>query len=162
MQEGGAFRSITNKILDGYLGKTGNDWVASLSASRSKALADAKVTTDVIWQKINEAQAKAAKANMSPFLGTYTDQWFGAATISDAGDKYRFDSKRSPRLTGQILPYKGNAFVVKWDDRSMDADAFLTFTTDEDGKATGFTMKAISPLTDFSFDFHDLDFRRVK
>jgi hypothetical protein len=32
------------------------------------------------------------------------------------------------------------------------------FDLDNDGKASGFKMKAISPLTDFSFDFHDLDF----
>jgi hypothetical protein len=31
-----------------------------------------------------------------------------------------------------------------------------------DGKASGMKMKAISPLTDFSFDFHDLDLSRVK
>ena len=28
-----------------------------------------------------------------------------------------------------------------------------------DSKVTGFTMEAISPMTDFSFDFDDLDFK---
>jgi hypothetical protein len=42
----------------------------------------------------------------------------------------------------------------------MDADAFAMFTLDDSGKASGFKMKAISPLTDFSYDFHDLDFKR--
>jgi hypothetical protein len=31
---------------------------------------------------------------------------------------------------------------------------------DELGKGSKIRMKAISPLTDFSYDFHDLDFRR--
>ncbi len=44
----------------------------------------------------------------------------------------------------------------------MDADAFVSFSLDEEGKASGFTMRAISPLTDFSFDFHDLEFHRSK
>ena len=44
----------------------------------------------------------------------------------------------------------------------MDADAFLNFSLDEEGKAAGIKMRAISPLTDFSYDFHDLDFSRVK
>lgn len=57
--------------------------------------------------------------------------------------------------------YKGNTFVVKWTLRRMKADAFVSFTLDTEGKAKGFTMKAISPLTDFSYDFHDLDFRRL-
>jgi hypothetical protein len=36
------------------------------------------------------------------------------------------------------------------------------FSLDMDGKASGIKMKAISPLTDFSFDFQDLDFKRTK
>jgi hypothetical protein len=71
-----------------------------------------------------------------------------------------FDSKRSPELTGQLLAYKGNTFVARWNDRSMDADAFVMFSLDLTGKATEIKMKAISPLTDFSFDFQDLDFKR--
>jgi hypothetical protein len=44
----------------------------------------------------------------------------------------------------------------------MDADAFIIFSTDMDGKPSGIKMNAISPLTDFSFDFQDLDFKRIK
>jgi hypothetical protein len=33
---------------------------------------------------------------------------------------------------------------------------------DKEGKATSCTMQAISPLTDFSFDFQDLDLKRVQ
>lgn len=61
-----------------------------------------------------------------------------------------------------MLPYKGNTFVVKWIDRSLDADAFVMFDPDNDGKALHIKMKPISPLTDFSFDFQDLDFTKVK
>jgi hypothetical protein len=32
----------------------------------------------------------------------------------------------------------------------------------ENGKTKGMTMKAISPLTDFSYDFQDLDFKKVR
>ena len=39
----------------------------------------------------------------------------------------------------------------------MEADAFMTF---EDGYKK-MTMKAISELTDFSYDFHDLDFSQI-
>ena len=70
----------------------------------------------------------------------------------------RFDAINSPRLTGDLLPYKGNTYIVKWDDRSYDADSFVKFELDFEGNISGMTMKAISPLTDFSFDFHDLSF----
>ena len=81
--------------------------------------------------------------------------------ISVKNGKPWFDSKRSPTLTGELLAYKGNTFVVKWKDRSMDADAYVMFDLDSAGKASGMKMKAISPSTDFSFDFHDLDFTRA-
>ena len=44
----------------------------------------------------------------------------------------------------------------------MDCDAFATFTLDEEGKAVGIKMRGISPNIDFSFDFHDLDLKRVE
>ena len=51
--------------------------------------------------------------------------------------------------------------MVKWNERSFGADAYIFFDGDADGKAMHFTMKPISPLTDFSYDFQDLDFTRV-
>jgi hypothetical protein len=44
----------------------------------------------------------------------------------------------------------------------MNADSYVNFSLDEQGKANSIKMKAVSPLTDFSFDFHDLDLKRVK
>jgi hypothetical protein len=63
-------------------------------------------------------------------------------------------------MCGEMFYYTGNTFVVKWDDRSMDADAWAVFALDKEGRAEAFTMEAISPLTDFSYDFHDLSPKR--
>ena len=73
-----------------------------------------------------------------------------------------FQSAQSPKLTGELFYYKNNTFIVKWNTRSFDADAYVTFTTDEERKPVSIKMKPISPLTDFSFDFQDLDLQRVK
>ena len=51
------------------------------------------------------------------------------------------------------MGYKANTYVVKWEDWSMGADAFTIFRLDEEGKPSGFTMRAITPHTDFSYDF---------
>ena len=50
--------------------------------------------------------------------------------------------------------------MAKWDDRSYDADAFVIFNFDETGKAQSARLKPISGVTDFSFDFEDLDLKR--
>jgi len=160
-QEGGAFRSITNQILDGYFGKAGRDWVTDLSNSRKVAIAAAKKETDAVAAEIEKARTSASpKLGADTILGSYKDAWLGEVTISNTAGKLRFVSKRSPGLAGDMMPYKANTYVVKWDDRSMDADAFAVFSLDENGRAAGFTMRAISPLTDFSYDFHDLAFHR--
>ena len=58
------------------------------------------------------------------------------------------------------MPYNATTYVAKWNDRSYDADVFVKFTFEESGKANGATMKFIAPITDFSFDFHDLNLKR--
>ena len=180
-QEGGAFRSITNQIKDSYFGISGTDRVNEYSTQRKKQLAMATHLVDSIWNEIETVkQSGKEKADINLFTGTYRDAWFGDVTISiknarpddprlndSVGQavergKLWFDSKRSPKLTGELFHYKGNTFVVKWKDRSMDADAFVNFSLDEEGKTSGIKMRAVSPLTDFSYDFHDLDFHRVK
>jgi CubicO group peptidase (beta-lactamase class C family) len=162
-QSGAAFTAITNTIKDSYLGVKGTDRVKQMHDRVVKNEADAKKITDSIWAGIAVQQKSTApKADINNFIGTFTDQWFGDVTISVKNGQPWFDSKRSPKLSGILLPYKGNTFVAKWNDRSMDADAYVKFELDENGKASGFKMAAISPLTDFSFDFQDLDLKRVK
>jgi CubicO group peptidase (beta-lactamase class C family) len=160
-QEGDAFIAITNQIKDSYLGLPRKDWLSELISSRNSELAYSKSVTDPIWTEINKTQSNMTKIDFNIYSGTYKDPWLGEVIISLKNGKYWFDSKRSPKLSGELLPYKGNSFVVKWRDQSMDADAFVMFRLDENGKADEITMKPVSPLTDFSYDFQDLDFKRI-
>ena len=125
----------------------------------------AKITSD-IWKNIDAVQKTAVKTDPFPkesgsatvIVGTYSDKWFGDVVISEKGGKLWFQSVRSYLISGEMFPYKGNTYVAKWTDRSLDADVFVQFSMDMNGKAAGFKMEAISPLTDFSFDFQDLEF----
>jgi len=160
-QEGSAFTAITNSIKDSYLGVTGNDWVKMLTENVERNRTEAKKITDGIWAKVEANRSKTTlPVDNSIYAGTYSDKWFGDIVISDEGGKLRLRAVKSPKLRGDMLYYTGNTFIVKWDDRSMDADSYAVFTLDKEGKAEAFTMEAISPLTDFSFDFHDLSLKR--
>jgi CubicO group peptidase (beta-lactamase class C family) len=172
-EEGGAFSAITNQIKDSYLEITGTDRVAEYAAARRMQVGRAKKLTDSIWGEVEAVSGSAGMrggagsggvkpADWSMYTGVYHDDWLGEVTISVKNGRPWFDSKRSPRLTGELLPYKGNSFIVKWRDRSMDADAFVIFDLDERGIATRIKMKPVSPLTDFSYDFQDLDLHREK
>jgi hypothetical protein len=95
------------------------------------------------------------------YLGTYEDAWFGRVEITIRDGQPWFASERSPRLSGPMYHYKATTFAIPWEFREMDADAFAIFGLDEEGKAVSIRMKGISPDIDFSYDFQDLDFRRV-
>ncbi len=161
-QSGAAFYSITNTILDSYFGIKGIDRVKQYADAEKRNIESAKGITDEIWKRIGEnLKNLSIKPADSLYTGTYRDKWLGEVTISVKNGRLWFDSKRSHPLTGELLPYTGNTFVVKWNDRSMDADSYVMFYLDETGKAFEFRMKPISPMTDFSYDFQDLDLMRV-
>jgi len=161
-QEGGAFSSVTNQIKDSYFGIKGTDRVKEYSERRNKSVKNAAAITDSVWSDIKTA-AKSPKStpDLPNYTGVYKDSWLGTVNISMINGKPWFASVRSPKLTGELFYLRANTFVVKWNDRSMDADAYLLFELDETGKAQHISMKPISPLTDFSYDFQDLYFTRV-
>jgi len=162
-QSGAAFNAISRTIQDSYLGVTGYDWVKIMHDRVAAGEAEANKIANEVNKDIQSQLSKLdGNYNFQPYLGIYKDAWFGEIEISMKNGKAWFQSKKSPKLTGEVLPYKGNTLIVKWTDRTMDADAYLMFTTDMNGTPSGLTMKAISPLTDFSFDFHDLELKRVK
>jgi CubicO group peptidase (beta-lactamase class C family) len=160
-QEGNAFLTITNTIKDSYLGGKKIDWLNRLVKARNEEKEEAKKITDSVQNEISLAIKKTAQ-DWKTFIGTYRDTWMGEVSIQEKNGQPWLQMKRSPKLTGQLFPYKGTTMVVRWNDRSMDADAFVNFGLDEEGRANTIRMKAISPLTDFSYDFHDLRFERVE
>jgi CubicO group peptidase (beta-lactamase class C family) len=161
-QSGEAFYAITNTIKDSYFGIKPRNWVKQMHDRVVANQGKEKDILDNLWAEIAAAEKSNERLDINVYTGTFTDPWFGDVEITAHNGKMWFRSKRSFILNGEMLPYKGNTFVVKWGDRSLDADAFVMFDLDKEGKASAMKMNAISPLTDFSFDFQDLDFKRIK
>ena len=162
-QSGAAFKAISNSIKDAYLGRKKFDWVRYFKQRVIRREKKAKAITGPLWQRIDSVLSSAASpVNFKTYSGAYADNWLGAVHIYQKNGALYFHSLRSPKLSGRMYFYKGNSFVVKWFDRSMDADAYVLFNLDVTGRAKGFTMRAVSPLTDFSYDFRDLSFKRTK
>ena len=156
-QSGAAFTAITNTVKDSYLDFPAYDHVSKLSQQRQQKEDDADKITEEVWATIGKNQKNKIKVDYKKCIGTFKDNWFGEITLSENKGKLYFTSKRSPQLTGEVFFYKDKTFAVKWNNRSFLANAFLTFSEEEDN----ITMKPISPLTDFSYDFQDLDFHRI-
>ncbi len=162
-ESGSAFHAVTDQILDAYLNIKGIHRVDEYKKRLDNRQQRADKITKSVWEKVKQQQLSGArKPDLKPFTGTYRDTWFGNVDISLKNDTLWFASERSLRMTGHMEWYKGNTFIVKWTDRRLLADAFVLFNTDFSGKPAEIKMKPVSPLTDFSFDFQDLDLHRVK
>ena len=132
-----------------------NEYYSKLKTAQDEAEV---ITTNL--QKEMEAQSKNKPTINFDIKGTYQDAWFGDVEITTKNGQLWFSSKKSLLLNGPLYYLRGNTFIVKWTERSFDADAYVMFGLDKDGNSESFKMKAISPLTDFSFDFQDLDFHK--
>lgn len=159
MPGGYAFISVTNEIVDAFLGAEDKDWMGIIGNYLKASNESAEEIVNEVWKTCEKADSK--HLNLDNFAGTYNDNWFGDCVIENRDGKLWFVSKRSPRLKGEMFFYQANTFAVKWEYKEMNCDAFASFTLDENGKATAIQMKGISPNIDFSFDFHDLDLQRV-
>jgi CubicO group peptidase (beta-lactamase class C family) len=161
-ENGAAFTAISSTIEDHYLGVAGLDRVQLLVDRQKTRNAGTDKATAAVWQQVAAAQKAAGKhPNFGPFVGRYHDAWLGDVNLYKQNNQLWMKAVRAPRLVGQLLPYNGATYVVRWKARSMNADAFAAFTLDAQGRAASIKMKPVSDLTDFSYDFQDLDLQRV-
>ena len=159
-ESGAAFNAVTYRVLDAYLGNDKTDWVAAYAAAVKKSEANA----DDSWKKHEAARDKNSRPSLplDKYAGTYRDPWYGDIAVAQEGGKLRMRFGKTPQLVGTMTPWQHDTFIVRWDDRSLNADAFVTFSLDADGGIREVRMQPISPLTDFSFDFQDLRLTPVK
>jgi hypothetical protein len=93
---------------------------------------------------------------LTDYAGTYRDPWYGDIVVSAGKEGLTLHLTRSKLLKGPLVPWNGETFLARWPDRSLDADALVTFTTDGAGKISGMKLVAASDRTDFSYDYHHL------
>lgn len=153
-ESGAAFDSIAFHIADHYLGVSDTDW---LPAYQKYAAAQAASAAD------EERRAAAARdTNSRPSLalpkyaGTYSDDWYGDVVIEEQDGKLVIRFTRTPLLVGDLGHWQYDTFLVKWRERELRADAYVTFSLNPDGSIDQVRMMPASPLVDFSYDFQDL------
>jgi CubicO group peptidase (beta-lactamase class C family) len=96
----------------------------------------------------------ATPMDLKAQLGVWRDPWFGEARICARGKAVFFTSRRSPRLSGQVMRL-GKLYLVRWE--SGNSDAWLQFPK-HPGDALH--MAKVDPDADFSDDYEDLAFKR--
>jgi CubicO group peptidase (beta-lactamase class C family) len=149
----GAFYSIGWRVLDHYLGEK-YDWLSAYKAVKARI----DSVNDAAEKKTMVERDSLSRPSLPlvKYTGTYNDAWYGDITIDMRDGKLFMQMMPTPSLCGYLEHYQYDTFIARWSDPEMRADAFVTFSLKPDGSIEQAKMKAVSPATDFSFDFHDL------
>jgi CubicO group peptidase (beta-lactamase class C family) len=159
-EDGEIVLGLMYELLDHYLGFSRNDWPEKYSAFKQERLAGA-------LQALESTSAKPVGARVGPSLplaryaGTYADPWYGNIELAVRDGALTIDFKPTPRMAGTLQHWQYDTFVTRLDDKTIEP-AYVTFGLDAEGKVERITMKPVSPLADFSYDYQDLSFAPVK
>ncbi|MGH8122095.1 MAG: serine hydrolase, partial [Rudaea sp.] len=153
-EDGEIVLGLEYELLDHYLGLPANEWPEKFIAFKKEKIA----------KGLQIARATAAKpAKVGPslplarYVGTYSDPWYGNIDVSLVKGKLAIDFKSTPRMGGPLDHWQYDSFITRFTDKTIEP-AYVTFGLNADGKVERITMKPVSPLADFSYDYKDLLF----
>ncbi|PKI16428.1 serine hydrolase [Colwellia sp. 12G3] len=159
-QSGYAFNAIYQQILNEYLELPEKDWIAYYHEKQQKNAEKEKKRLAKAADSVHKNSAHSLA--LRDYAQTYVDNWYGEIKVSFKNNKLHMQFSNTEDLKGTLEHYQHNTFIVRWHDRTLEADAFVNFNLNEEGTINYATMKAVSKATDFSFDFHDLKLRPKK
>lgn len=158
-EEDSAYESVALHILDAYLGGPTLDYITTFKSEVDK---DRKEANEKMF-KASQARAGDSKPSLplEKYAGDYSDPWYGKVTIRQQGSGLVLNFERTEKGLADLQPWQYDTFKAHWRDRTVE-DAFVTFALKPDGAIAHFTMVAVSPLADFSFDYQDLYFTPMR
>lgn len=157
-ESGEAFDSIAFRIVDHYLEAARFDWIDAFKKVHDRMQA----ATAAADRGASAARNSASKPSLplEKYAGTYSDAWYGDVAVAHEAGKLVMRFSHTPALVGDLEHFQYDTFIVRWRDRELRADAYVTFALEPDGSIERAAMRPVSASTDFSFDFQDLALKR--
>lgn len=146
------------ELLDYYLGAPKADWPTRYSTYLADRLGAAKTAVEA---KLAAPAKVGPSLALDRYVGTYADPWYGNIEIAKDGDGLTIDFKTTPNMKGRLFHYQYDTFVAELTDKNIERP-YVTFALGAEGQIEQVTMKSVSPIADFSFDYQDLLFRPVR
>jgi CubicO group peptidase (beta-lactamase class C family) len=154
--EEGVSQAIRNAILDRLIGAAPFDWVAGYGAQTKKKQEEALAS---VKGGFDTPPPGGPSLPRSAYVGRYRDPWYGDIVVAERGGKLTIDFAPTPVFKSVLEPWGSDIFRTRF-PKGAGEDAVVAFAVDG-GKVTGVTMKPLSPLADFSFDYQHLAFARI-
>jgi len=153
-EDGEIIVGLMYELLDHYLGLPAAGWPEKIRTVKQKKLDEAAKA----YQAVAASPAKVGPSlALSHYVGTYRDPWYGDIEIAEKNGALSIDFKSTPRMSGPLEHWQYDTFRTRLTDASIEP-AYVSFGLDADGKVERVTMKPVSPLADFSYDYQDLLF----
>ena len=159
-EEAGTLSSMQYRLLDHYLGLTSPDWITAVASAQKERITKAReaLAASAASGDSNAGTVKGPSLPLEKYAGQYRDVWYGPVSIAADGSNLSISFDNTPTMKGTLQHVRYDTFRTHWADRSIE-DAYVTFALDAAGAIERVTMKAISPLADFSFDYPDLQLK---
>jgi len=149
--ESSAMAALTAYLRDFVTGAPAADYVRQLSES------DASFDEAAFQARLDSARNRNSRPALplAGYSGAYRDAWYGDITLTEEQGRLVLRFGRSPAFTGDLEHWHYETFRVRWRTVNIP-DAWITFALEPDGAVREARMAAVSPSTDFSFDWQDL------
>lgn len=149
-----AIYAILNHILDHYMGTSPFDWITPYKEHE-------KIRFARIEKTENQAVASRDTASqpslpLPEYTGIFRDAWYGDVKITMEDGHLVMRFRHTPELVGDMEHWQYDTFIVRWRNRGLKADAYVVYSLKADGSIDRIKMKAVSPVTDVSYDFRHL------
>ena len=151
--------TVMNTIVRSFMPVEQRDWIQMYLDEKAESDKTRRENAQALseWDRWKDEPCHIP--GLSQFAGRYRDPWFGDVLIRLEDGQLIFSSEKSPKLLGPLTHFQGSRFTIHWNDRSLEADAFITFEHGENG---GVAKMSMSKLVDGDYDFEDLDFTKVE
>ena len=146
------------ELLDHFLGLPDNAWPEKIITYKQEKLASG---LKQLQQKTERPAKVGPSLPLARYAGTYADPWYGNIEVNSSRKGLFIDFKSTPRMRGSLEHWQYDSFITHFDDKTIEP-AYVTFGLDAEGKVARVTMKPVSPLADFSYDYQDLRFEPVE
>jgi CubicO group peptidase (beta-lactamase class C family) len=156
-EEGEMIRGLVYELLDHYLDQPRANWPERF---RKLRLARAEEAAKLLAAPAARPAKVGPSFALARYAGDYADPWYGRISIRESGGRLLIDFPRSRGMNGTLDHWQYDTFKTTFVDKQIEP-ALVTFGVGAEGQVERITMKAVSPIADFSYDYQDLHFARV-
>ncbi|QHJ12630.1 Protein flp [Paraglaciecola mesophila] len=169
-QQSSAARSaLMYTLMKPYLGDDDTDWLNVFAPTISPAESNkAQSPTTLSDVTTNPALTRSVQGgavtdtSLKAALGVYRDDWLGDFHLEQKNGRIQLRSTRVIKLVGELYADEQlDRFLVRWDDRSLEADVYIKLHRTKNKAITGIELIPVHADIDFSYDFQDLNLRKV-